>query len=678
MSNTFKPNLGTPSGRHRRATILQNNGDGTVQIGLDEGGLQGSRQIYTVPYPLNWAGPGGEFAGGDIIQKASVMVVQTQGGPWQIVEYLPSGNTFTNNNILSKVKNGRYVIQVKDGNNILVDPKSGISIGRDDYFAQLNPTSNIFSHNFHSEYSFTQAGLQITGPIKRDLVENANRNILGSALDSHAYDHSLSYIGMDPKSSVSSRTIGANIRNPALVESRQIIQEFSSLFNFTTDVAEETLYTDPQNTTPRIRSSRRENRTDAFSLSLEHPNHLIEIVQGTAVDTFGNILDINKSVLPIGSVDALSLNNNSDKAIAFSGIRQQLRKSIAYSFEINARKGGSEIRSNNPPDVNSNKDYGRDRSRFAFAVDKEGQFKLNIPASSEIGNIPLLTRTENFSVLQAKKDGETNPNSFLKSSTGQDIFLDNFSARAGIDLTSGNKDLKSFAAPIDRITDKPIKYGTAYHDITKTVNEFQKSSNYLKSGLDLINFYKNVPLNTTYVPFPYIVSNEIIVSGPDANAGGRSGSINLDGFLQVNIGANTIDRQSIHFDYAGGVVGNIGRDKQGISYAATLDGDLMLQVGGSGIGNEYDSRFEDENDAVRNGTVDIRVVINNQLFIFRIGSTPDGAAGIDIISPGYINIVSENDLVIKSRGSLKFHAENIVFHAESTKRIVNWFPDNTI
>ena len=53
-------------------------------------------------------------------------------------------------------------------------------------------------------------------------------------------------------------------------------------------------------------------------------------------------------------------------------------------------------------------DYGRQRSRFFIDIDKEGQFKLNVPASSEKGNVPILTRYENYSTINSFEEDAWN------------------------------------------------------------------------------------------------------------------------------------------------------------------------------------------------------------------------------------------------------------------------------
>jgi len=364
-------------------------------------------------------------------------------------------------------------------------------------------------------------------------------------------------------------------------------------------------------------------------------------------------------------VKELSLADSENKKDAFEKIREISRRSIAYHMEINTRKP---LEDQLPPE-NKITDYARSSSNFSIDIDKEGQFKINVPASSEIGNIPLFTRYDNFSNLIAREDNDTLPNSYIRADNNKEIYISSFVNHENISI-NGDDPLKGFESPIDRITGTQIKLGTVHHDITQVCKFLTTQSPRLPSTKQVHPYSddSNKMNNAShFTPYNPIVSSSITTYGDSANAGGRSGSINLDGFVSVNIGANTIDRQSLWLDYAGGVVSSIGRDKQGISYAASLDGDLILQVGGAGIGNTYDSRFSDQNDAVRNGTVDVRVIVNNgQQLIFRMSST-----GIDIYSPGDINITSQQNINIKAGGTLGLDGVMIQTHATSTKRIIN-------
>jgi hypothetical protein len=660
-------------GLERLATILDyNQEDHTILIGLNEASFAGTPKKISVPIPVQWAGSKGEFAGGYPPKGSTVVAAQGSSGQWFISNYSVS-NAAVSTNQLNNFIPGRYVIQVANNQRIFLDPNSGINVGNELNYAQFDPRLNIFTCNYSSQMYFSEASRKIDGIIKRDIYESAKRSIGESNLLSHQYNKSLNSIPIDPSSSAAILSNGFSIRNAPFTEQRELIYEFANSYDVLNDGIESSLYKDPTTPVPKPRVNRRNNRADALSLSQEYPNHLIEIIKGTAVDAFGNVLDINKNILPVGKIDELSIKKNSDPQDAFNRIKAQLRKSIAYNFEINTKKGTNDEDASIIPDVDSQKNYGRDRSRFSFSIDKEGQFKLNAPASSESGNIPLLVRSENFSNIMAKQDPSINPSDFIKEDSGKEIYLDSFTSKGSI--TISGKD--GYVSPIDRFTEQPIQLGTAYHTITDVCKQFQSSAGYVTVGVPLVRWDQTNALNKVLVPFKHMVTNEIILSGENANGGGRSGCINLDGFLSMNIGANTVDRQSMWLDTAGGIVACIGRDKQGISIATTLDGDLLMQVGGPGIGTQYDERFEDQNDAYRDGTVEIRVIMNGQLAIFRIGPRPDGSGGIDIASPGTITLSCEKDMILKSKSSIKLEGENIVMYAETTKRIVRRHPINT-
>ena len=665
-------------GRLRRGTILSYNGDGTVLVGLDERQTSQYPQRYNVPAPVAWSGPNGELMAGFPQTGSSVFLSQAHGGEWFISSYGTSNNTFGNSNVLgfagssgnmmSEFRSGRILLQTAatagGTNHIYIDPLDGTHIGFATEAAQFDPRRSIFSHTFDTELAFTEAHRSIKGRIKRDLESNSLRNISSSTLDSHEYDDSLWTVGMEPESAHSFITSNINVRNLPLVEDREVIYEFTNIntLGFTDDANETSLYSNFE--APKTkRNSRRDIRADAFSLGLSYPNHLIEIIKGTGVDSFGNILDLNRNALPIGKKEELSFSKSPDNAGTFKKIRALHRKALAYHFEINARKrtGNDDIAQ--IPDVMSKKDHARDRSRFFFDVDKEGQFKINIPASSESGNIPLLTRYENASVILAGQDKSKNPNAFVRDKSGIDVFLENFANNSPVKLEPlEDVPQDRFAPPKENV---PIMYGTAFHDVRTTCHQFQDTErNRLVDYLSQ-DFPPDSRLNdTSEVPYlADIFSETITTSGENANAGGRSGMINLDGFLSINIGANTIDRQSLWLDYAGGIVSRIGRDIRGRSYVAGFDGDIFMQVGGSSIDKATDSRFDNINDAAREATFDLRVVkADGQLTIIRLDSK-----GITIATPGRLELNAAGDILFRTNGAFRVEAEEIVLYDKSTE-----------
>lgn len=631
--------------------------------------LSQSSGLYPVKIPAGWIGPNGQISAGYPETGTNIFVILGQGNEWMFIGYdqPDTGGSYNVDGIrlinnANKLKKGRWVTLVDNDVNLIVDPTIGVLEGDSIQFIQSDPNLGIFSSRFNQEMHFTEAHRNITGPILRDIKSNSSRDISGSSLSGHEYNKDLDYIGLDPKTTPA---ISGN-RNPALAESRSIYYEFINSFGYTNDKDEERIYAkeDLPTTKPY---QRKRSRTDSVSLSLDHPNFLLETIIGTIVDIYGNILDINRNILPSGIIDALSFRKSEeDSDVVFAKLREQLRKSIAYHFELNARKQDNSILSQlsetpglYTPDYTDTQNYSRNRSRFFIDIDKEGQFKVNVPSSSEVGNIPLLVRGENFSNLKGAEEG-ADRGQFLRNSTDNtDIKLEPHGVGV-ISLVSNENTLKSYSAPKNRFDGEPIKLGTGFHDISNTLFLHKFEEPYRVNGGypdSLINFID---------PVTKVVSSEIIVSGKDANAGGRSGTISLDGFISISIGANTVDRQSMWLDCAGGIVAAIGRDKYQRSVSTTLDGDLYMQVGGPTITS--DSRFINEPNTPRDGVVDIRIWNSGSFQTIRIDSQ-----GIKIHSPQRIDIVSEGEMRLKSvNSSVTIDAENIYFYSKEkgTSRLV--------
>jgi len=633
--------------------------------------LTQSDTLQPVKIPAGWVGPKGQISAGYPQKGTPIFVILGQGNEWIFVAYDQPDGTSTYDsdgtrrvNPISKFRPGRWLTLVENDIGLIVDPSYGVIEGSSTHYTQSDPNLGIWSTRFPQEMHFSEAHREVSGPVLRDLDANGTRNVTTSALSGHQYNTSLRSVGLDPKTTASA------FSNPALTESRSMFYEFLDSYGYTNDKEENDLFagSDLSKTKPLQRKSL---RTDTMSLSLDNCNYLAEIVIGTVVDIYGNILDINRYVLPSGIVDSLNFKKSqNDKDLVFRKLREQLRKSIAYHFEINARKehplSVTDPRTDPSlytPDYNNLDDYARNRSRFSLDVDKEGQFKLNVPASSEVGNIGLLVRHENFSNLKGAEE-EKDRGQFIRNVTdNMDVKLEPH-GKGVISLTSNAENLKSYAAPNSRIDGKPIKLGTGFHDITANLSLFKFTKPYSQSGThgyddSLLNFVD---------PITDVVSPSITVSGKGANAGGRSGTISLDGMLSMSIGANTADRQSLWLDCAGGIVTSIGRDRWNRSISANLDGDVLLEVGGTGITD--DSRFttKDFNNAQRDGVIDIRIHNAGSFHTIRIDSQ-----GIKIHTPQRIDIVSEGEMRFKSvRSNMYFDAESIFFYAKkpATGRLV--------
>ncbi|MFW9877838.1 MAG: hypothetical protein ACFFG0_32550 [Candidatus Thorarchaeota archaeon] len=632
--------------------------------------LQQSSRIVPVKLPAGWIGPRGQISAGYPEKGTTIFVVQGQGNEWVFSSYDQpdsisgyDGDGTKRVSPTNKFKPGRWITLVENNVSLYVDPKEGVVQGGSVQFTQADPSTGIWSSRFFQEMHFSDAHRSIQGPVFRDLRSNNSRDVSSSSLSGHLYNSSLTEIGLDPRTKTS---ISMSSRNPTLAESREMYYEFISSFEYTDDQTEERLYAgeDAPSTRPY---QRKRSRTDTMSLSLDQPNFLAEFIIGTVVDIYGNILDINRNVLPSGIIDSLNLRKSEENSdIVFRKLREQLRKSIAYHFEINARKEsvvqGGEIRDPGvftPKYPNEVIDYSRDRSRFSFDVDKEGQFKMNVPASSEVGNISLLTRHENFSNLKGAEE-EVDRGQFIRNITDNtDIKLEPF-GKGVISLISNEETLKGYSAPVSRFDGERIKLGTAFHDISGVLELHKFTEPYKNNG-----GYADSLINKA-TPVEDVVSSEVIVAGPGANAGGRSGTISLDGMLSLNIGANTIDRQSLWLDTAGGIVGAIGRDRFNRSMSFTLDGDMLVQVGGATVAD--DSRFSSLNNEARDGVIDIRVWNSGSFHTIRVSPQ-----GIDVHTPQRLNFVSEGEMRFKSvNANMYFDAESIYFYGgnKSNSRMV--------
>jgi hypothetical protein len=592
-----------------------------------------------------------------------VTVAQGSGGQYHFVSFLAEDLT-----ILPTLTLGEMLIQANDTTKITLNDSFDILLGSDGNRFHVNTDRSYISSNFDNEFNFTQAVRKVNGIVKRDLVLNTNFD-QDSKLESDNYDAQFFVIGLDPTAS-SNSVITGSTKNPPFVEDRELVYEFQYDSNITDDLNESTLYSSTGTKTQSFSfPNRRTSRADTLSLTLASPNYLMETIKGTVVDIFGNILDLNRSpLLKSRSVNknqaTIRSDQNSNTVQSFLNIKAMERRSIAYHFEINARKDLSGSNGQiSLPDINSNDDHARSRSRFFVDIDKEGQFKINVPASSETGNIPLLTRYENYSTFGSEDNN--NPNKLIFRDDNLDIFQDSFAAPTATPSTTGFdyapdkgsvqlKDGDADGAPIDRITGSHIKHGTAYHDILQTC--------YVHQSNDFINYQSGTtqPLTvdlSTIKPLTKIVSPVIMLSGTGANAGGRSGSMNFDGSVEVNIGANTIDRQSLWMDMAGGMVAHIGRglaDSNGSmrSAAVNMDGDFYMQIGGFGVTG--DQRFAKEFNGSYGAVLDLRIMTaTGNVHMFRCDNN-----GVTLMTPG--------NMAFHAAGDIKFTSDhNIILESET-------------
>jgi hypothetical protein len=644
----------------------------------------GSPNVCPAQLPMAYLSSGGGFIGGYPGAGTPVLVAQADGASsYFIVAFLARDPAAQNPNTTGATQiqipdlvEGQITIQANSDSSITLND-DGISIGAPTNLVAFDTNREIFLNSFDSAYTLTQATREIAGVVKRDVKPSKNFATY-LRYDDISYDDTLKTIGMDPVAASRNFTAGNYTRNPARNEKREVVFEYEYISNVKSNDKELANY-NVNGTTPTQANfssiNRREGRDDVLSLSLISPNFLMEEIKGTVIDIFRNIIPIGSQEDNLSVLQVINTMSNTDPfQNVYEQIKREERKSLAYHFEINARKEQGIL---TPPNINDQTDYARARSRFFFDIDKEGQFKLNVPASSESGNIPLLTRYENYSTVNPNPQ-TNNPNDMVFNENGIDILIEPFLNNQVITLQDA---LNISAAPINRFSPQGspmyIGHGSVYHNISQTcstlnANSFYTAFEYVQTT-NMSYGPRAATAGTTVpgiVPITNIVSPTIIVSGPNANAGGRSGSMNFDGSVEINIGANTVDKQSLWLDTEGGMLWNVGRDiHNAISLAANFDGYVMFQIGGPTVPAET-SRFIGENTGIIAGVLDIRVYSgttdsNNQpeLTIFRMD-----ANGISITTPNRLNLYCNGDMMLRNEGTMTLDSANLILQGRKVIR----------
>lgn len=641
------------------ATIMsvdQANGTMDIRFDFSESSVRGNTpQLQTISIPYAMSYNNGLFMGAVPHIGSSVIVSQGSGNQFFVVQYLPNS---TEN--LPFPKENELLISSSSNSYLSLNISGKIQIGSSSKNITID-NKNQFSA-FDTQYSFNQASQKTSGLIKRDVKPNVNYGD-SVKLDGEIYEKYLVPIGIDPNSTATLSKIG--YKNPTLTENRELIYETAIDSDVQNDFDEAQFYSNnKQKPINYSFPNRRKSKTDTLSLTQLYPNNLMETVKGTVVDIFGNILDLNRQPLKINEELSLS-SSQTNKSETYIKLKAEHRRGLAYHFEINTKKDFIQNNKIKLPDINSNDNWSRSRSRFFVDIDKEGQTKINIPASSEQGNIALLTRYENYSTFS--DEDNNNPNKLIFREDNLDIFQDSFAAKKSPLKVSGSpergvisiKTENGDALGKDRITGLPLKHGTAYHDLLNTAFSHQSYAytNYTVPVMTTLDFKK----------FPLLkqpVKDTIYVSGPKANAGGRSASINFDGSIDLNVGANSSDRQSILLDTAGGILGNIGRDINNNSGVISMDGNLIMQIGSFGVSG--DSRFATQNNGIIDAVLDLRVMTSgNFTHIIRIDNN-----GITIATPQGMKIFSKGNMTIESAGTMSIQAETLLLN----NRVVNKFP----
>lgn len=512
---------------------------------------------------------------------------------------------------------GEVALQGISGSKIHMLKNGDINFSISDSAIEYSET-NKASERFDSKYTNTEAFRHISGAVLRDIREK-NKQVEESTdrLSSISYDKTLTAIGKNPLHPVANRTLNQGtsretIRNPSLVENRTLTYEFtrtSMVENYSEEVERiKGVEDDTEKRRFLSQPNRRDMlRTDVLNLGLHLPNNLIEKIEGTVVDIYGNILDINRNRIDFSQATSKNSETSSD---IFSERMQTehklLRRSIKYHFELNAKKETLEEQSSSILDGVSESDQatktGYSHSRLSLDIDGEGFVKLNIPANSNYGNVPLLSRyINNF-------NGKDRNTASFRSEDTLDIAHIPFGQSFGGVAVNDNYLPKS-------TTSDRFSYRTAYHDIATTA----------------FSVLESPCINTS-------LSNEI--TSASANAGGRSLHANFDGSVELNIGRDVIDKKSLVIDTAGSIISRIGKDVKSNSIVSHMDGNINIQVGGDTVSGEQELVFNKFSFFIKAESGYHKVEINE--------------TGIVLTSATNTNIIldSSNNLILKAAGQV--------------------------
>lgn len=531
-------------------------------------------------------------------------------------------NFLTQDTSYPSLKPGEIAVQGLSNSSLFFDNKGNISLK----FGNSNvnfSSKDIISEKVENKYTNTAGHRHIAGVIKRDTRKQGRKvEEVFDKLTTIKYDDLLTKVGRNPNLSTSTISGGAGqsevLRNPSLVENREIVYEFAigdNIGSFDDErnrIASKDIF-------PLEELGRRDSsRTDILNLNPLVPGSMIETVKGTVVDIYGNILDLNRNVINYNDIDPKEVYSRLETE------DKLLRRSIKYHLEINSKK--KPVKEFKFDDVDAEdsglEKVGYSHSRWSVDVDGEGLTKVNIPASTNTGNIPLLTRYTNSNIRRndntiAFRD-EDNPN--------QDVLHLAFGENSGNGVSV--TDSYSPANFGNRFYQNAISYRTAYHDIVSTCSELL--------GTDAISTS---------------ISNAL--DDDSANAGGRSLHLNLDGSLELNVGKDNVDGKSFVQDFSGGVISRIGKDFNENSIVSQLDGSVNIQVGGDSIETEGKVDSPSFKFYISKGDSFHKVEVNENGIFIR------SAANTSIV------IDSSKNLVLKSKGDTLLHGENVYIHGTS-------------
>jgi hypothetical protein len=249
-------------------------------------------------------------------------------------------------------------------------------------------------------------------------------------------------------------------RNPEISEHRTVMNEFSTDSMFTGFDDEVDRYSNNISLFDNAETFARSRQPGNTLYLAEH--ELIEVIGGNVVDINGNVLDINYGTLSYGGGEDRVPKNNIP--VNYDRARRISRRGIGYHFQLSTNTRSDDESSSN--------------SGFVFDIDKEGMLKVNIPASSNTGNIPFASKGLFTGINDGVDVTYLNPSSVenvpvtLRGAFGeivypdkegsQDILVRNTGTRYELDIDNPYFPSGNSSAPAQLVRVNSTKYHNMY------------------------------------------------------------------------------------------------------------------------------------------------------------------------------------------------------------------------
>lgn len=518
----------------------------------------------------------------------------------------------------------------------------------------LSPSDTIGTYA-DGAYTSYASGYSVSGVVRRELAAQTSLRS-SDRIASTSFDDFLVQVGRDPSLSIVKLTEqDSGRRNPPFVEQRSVVYEFSRDFAANEPAKEKALYegVSPPSSFSDIRTERQGSRTDAFGLGPLQYNLLSESLIGTAVDVYGNILDLNRNVIPVQEMQP------NDERTRVEAQYRALRRSVKLHLELNSRKGAESVgKDSTAGPFTGSPEIISDHSRWSVDVDGEGQTKINIPASSPTGNIPVHARYLSSSYL-VSSGTDTSPTDYAIRSGGSASTDGNQASESGAKRDILHVNYSS----VSQENGLPIAGGYAPESLnvrrgTSGQRDFRWTMPYHDPGFrDILDLKTTIGVSSQWyidgyssrtprVTYRDIFAGDVLSAtslsntGDGANAGGRSLNINADGSLELSIGLDQADGKSVVLDTAGSLIARLGKDKLNNSVMLAGDGNATIVLGASGKASDTDK---------------------TQPSNFRIFVHSDtGPASIEVVNGNiYIRSAPEKNIVFEA-------AKNVIINAGDT------------